>query len=296
MANYMQTRRCDICGEQKECVTITFIPGKGPDDVKQKPYMGVNDVMMEGETYLSCCDECGQEHGTVPRKLWVWAIIGHVLLIAAFVGMVVGSVNKTTSMIGYSSALIGIGWIITLIAGMIIVFKSRIGSGKAGMFFGMFAAFFPGWSLLSLLIRAKKLNRCQRALTALTPVASQRRREAREKDETIAQRMESGAPLTEEEQREIEAHEQEKARTEQAMKASREAQQERARKGNLTYAIIGVVVTVIIGLQGLTAYSSGRGYMQLFHSIDLTAGQFGILIVALLVMDVLAIASALKKK
>ena len=296
MANYLETKRCDLCGEQKECVTVTFIPGKEPGAYKQKPYMGVNEVYMDGEMDLSCCEECGLEHGTVPRKTWIWAIIGHALMIAGIAGIAAASASKSSGAIGGMSVLISIGWIISLIAGMSVVFKSRLGSGKAGMFFGMFAAFFPGWSLLSLLIRAKKMNRIQRAVTALTPIAAQRAREAKEKDEAIQRRMESGAPLTEEEQREIEEHEKEKERLERTAQASREAQAERARKGNLTYAIIGIAVTVLIGLQGLSAYSSGRGYMQLFHSIDLTAGQFGILIAVLLVYDVAAIVSALKKK
>ena len=296
MANYTQERTCDICGQRKECVTVPFIPGKGEDGVKQKPYMGINDVMMEGEMSLSCCEECGLEHGSVPRKTWTWAIIGHGLMIVGFVCTALASASKSTGAIGLASALIAVGWIISLIVGISVVFKSRIGSGKAGMFFGMFAAFFPGWSLLSLLIRAKKMNRIQRAVTALTPVAEQKRREARETDAAIEQRIASGAPLTEEEQREIEAHQKEKERREREMQYSREAQQERARKGNLTYAILGIIVTIIIGLQGLSAYSSGRGYMQLFHSIDLTSGQFGALIAGLLVVDVLAIVSALKKK
>ena len=296
MANYTETKRCDLCGEQKECVTVTFIPGKEPGTYRQKPYMGVNEVYMDGEVSLSACEECGLEHGSPPRKTWIWAIIGHALMIAGIAGVAAASASKSTAAIGLSAALISVGWIISLIAGISVVFKSRIGSGQAGMFFGMFAAFFPGWSLLSLLVRAKKLNRCQRAVTALAPLAAERAREAKEKDEAIARRVESGAPLTEEEQREIEEHEREKERQERTAQASREAQAERARKGNLTYAIIGVVVTVIIGLQGLQAYGSGRGYMQLFHSIDLTAGQFGILIAALLVYDVAAIVSALKKK
>ena len=296
MAKYTETKTCDLCGERKECVTVAFIPGKGPDDVKVKPYMGINEVMMDGETSLCACEECGLEHGSAPRKTWTWAIIGHACMILGIVGTAAASASKSTAGIGACSALIGVGWLISLIAGIAVVFKSRQGSGQAGMFFGMFAAFFPGLSLLSLLIRAKRLNRIQRAVTALTPLASRRRRESRERDEAVERLRSSGAPLTEEEQREIEAHEAEKARTEQNMQYSREAQAERVRKGNLMYAILGIVVTIIIGLQGLNAYGSGRGYMQLFHSIDLSPGAFGGIIAALLVYDVAALVSALKKK
>ena len=53
MANYTETKRCDLCGEQKECVTVTFVPGKEPGTYRQKPYMGVNEVYMDGEVSLN---------------------------------------------------------------------------------------------------------------------------------------------------------------------------------------------------------------------------------------------------
>ena len=45
----MNTRVCSICGNEKECITVPFIPVAGKDTVNPKPYTGARDVTIPGE-------------------------------------------------------------------------------------------------------------------------------------------------------------------------------------------------------------------------------------------------------
>ena len=67
MAKYINTRVCSICGQEKECTTVCFIPAAGKDTVVLKPYTGVRDVAYPGEFYMHACADCGMEKAKAPK-------------------------------------------------------------------------------------------------------------------------------------------------------------------------------------------------------------------------------------
>ena len=73
-------------------------------------------------------------------------------------------------------------------------------------------------------------------------------------------------------------------------------QQERNRKGNIVYGILGLVITLMIMFRGISLYSSGTGYYRLFNSIDLSKGGFTVFIIVLLILDISYIVGAVRRK
>jgi len=295
MAKNRAVRACSICGSEKECIPVTFIPVQGQDRVNVKPYTGVREITYPNEVYLYACDACGQEKGSSPKKAWIAVLAGYVL-VALGIGICasVAPSNGSANFLGIF--VVFIGWLTAMIAGSILVFKTRHENGAGGLLLPFFLQFFPGLGLLALAAQAKKINRGARAVTALKTVAEARRREEREKDEAIQRRMESGAPLTEEEQKEIEERKKEKEAAQQQAEYARAEQAEKANTSNMRWAIFGIIFTVIIGIYGAGVYSSGRGYMTLFRTIELSPGGFAAVIAALILWDVIALVRALKNR
>ena len=112
----------------------------------------------------------------------------------------------------------------------------------------------------------------------------------------MAQRMESGTQLTEEERRQIEERRQEKEAAERQAEYAQAEQAEKANKSTMTRAIISIIITVLLGFYGASVYSSGRGYMTLFRSIELSPGGFAAVIAVLIIWDVEVMVSALKNR
>ena len=104
------------------------------------------------------------------------------------------------------------------------------------------------------------------------------------------------AALTEEQKKQVEEYRKEKERQEQAEEATRQAAQEKINRGNYRGAILGVVFTIILAFIGLSQYSSGRGYMTLFRTIELSPGGFAAVIAVLIIWDVAVLVSALKNR
>ena len=294
MANYMNTRVCSICGNEKECTTVCFVPVTGKDTVNVKPYTGVRDTAFPGEFYMHACADCGQEKGKSAKGAWITFLVGYLLLFAGIA--LCASVAPSSGVNGLGIFIVMAGWIISLSAGCVLVFKARFEMSPGRMFLPIFALFFPFLGLLALAVMAKKINRCARAVSALKPVAEEGRRAEREKDEALAQRMESGTPLTEEEQKAVAERKKEKEAAEQQAEYARAAAAEKVNKGNMTHAIISIIFTVVIGIYGASVYSSGRGYMTLFRTIELSPGAFAAVIAVLIIWDVTVLVSALKNR
>ena len=131
-------------------------------------------------------------------------------------------------------------------------------------------------------------------MSALKPVASERMQQSKAKDEEMTRLAESGAALTEEQAKQLEEHRKEKETQEKANEYAREEQQQRVNRSNYRSSIIGIVITVIIAIVGISTYSSGRGYMT-FFGIKLSPGGFAALIGAFVVWDIVSIINAKKK-
>ena len=294
MAKYENTRVCSLCGRERECTTVCFIPAAGKDTVTLKPYTGVRDTTFPGEFYMHACEDCARERGSSPKKAWITVLAGYLLMFAGIA--VCASVAPSSDVNGLGIFLALAGWIVSLCAGCVLVFKARFEIGPGRMFLLIFMLFFPFLGLLALAVTAKKINRCARAASALKTEAEAGRKAEREKDEALAQRMESGVPLTEDEQKAVEERRKEREAAERQAEYAQAEQAEKANKGTMTRAIISIIFTVFIGIYGASVYSSGRGYMTLFHSIELSPGGFAAVIGLLIIWDVAVLVSALKNR
>lgn len=294
MSNSMYVTTCSICGKEKPCTPVTFLPVNGQDTVRVKPYTGVRSITYPGEFCLCTCEKCGKKNGQKPRGLLLTLLIGYIVMIA---GIALSAVMKTGSSInGGGMFLIMAGWFASMIAMCILIFKARFEMSGGGLFFGLFFSFFPFTNLLVLLFAGKKIVRGARAMTALKLEAEKQRREEREKSEALAQRLQSDEPLTEEEQQALEEQKRKQEAAEQQAEYAKAEQAENVRKSNLSGAVIGIVITIVLGIYGASVYSSGRGYMTLFGSIELSPGGFAAVIGAFLIWDIASIVSATKKK
>lgn len=294
MAKRINTRVCSICGNERDCTTVCFIPAAGRDTVTVKPYTGARDVTMPGEFYMHACEDCGREKGSIPKGTWITALVGHLLMIAGIA--LCAGIDPASNVNALGIFIVLVGWIIALIAGCVLVVKARSELNTGGIFLAVFLMFFPVFGLLVLLFLSRKINRCGRAVTALKAEAEARRRSEREQDEALAARMESGAELTVEEKQAVEDRRKEKEAAERQAEYARAEMEEKASKGNMTRAIIGIIFTVIIGLYGASVYSSGRGYMTLFRTIELSPGGFAAVIAVFIVWDIVVLVSALKNR
>lgn len=294
MAKYINNRVCSLCGKEKECTTVCFIPVAGKDTVTVKPYTGVRDTTFPGEFYMHACADCGMEKGKSAKGAWITVLVGYLMMFAGIA--LCASVAPSSGINGLGIFIVMVGWIMSLSAGCVLVFKARFEMSPGGMFLPIFALFFPFLGLLALAVMAKKINRCARAASALKAEAEAERKEEREKDEALAQRMESGIPLTEEEQRAVEERKQEKEAAERQAEYARAEQADKANKGTMTRAVISIIFTVLIGIYGASVYSSGRGYMTLFRTIELSPLGFAAVIAVLIIWDIAVLVSALKNR
>lgn len=298
MSDQRITKACSLCGEEKACTPVIFVPVKGQDKVNVKPYTGIQEITYDNEQTLYACESCGQEQGKTPVMSWIVAVAGTLMTLA---GIMLLTRYDSVSGSGDDSLVGGImlimtGWLAALIGGCILVPKMRHENGTKGMFLPFFLQFFPVFGLIALAVNAAKINRCARAVTALKPAAETQIKESRARDEAMARRMESGAPLTEEEQRQMEAWQQEKEEEKAQAEAVREKQAEQANSNSMRSAIFGIIFTVILGVYGASVYSSGRGVMAWFGVIELSPTAFALVIAAFIVFDIIALAKAIKNK
>ena len=129
----------------------------------------------------------------------------------------------------------------------------------------------------------------------LKPLARESLQQKAEQAQELERRIEENEDMDEEtlqlyEKQQAENKEREKLQKEEL--AKREAG---ARKGNLAYALVGIAFTILLALRGQELYGSGRGYFELF-GIRLSSGAFTALIAVLVVYDLIALVSALRKK
>ena len=295
MNEYRITRNCSICNQEKECSAAVFVPA-GENKAKIKSYTGAVDTTFANEFTLYACDDCGEEKGQIPTKTWFFALLGNLMLILGIVlPIVLGSQTKGDSPIFIGLILGMAGWIIAMIAGCILMAKTRFNSHN-NAYGSIVAQMVPYLGLILLLKNRKRINRCARATTALKPVADRYQQMEKQKDEEISRLVESGKELTEEEQQRVEERAREKEAAEQQAEYAREAQQEQVKKNNLRGAIFGIIFTILIAIWGATVYGSGRGVMTLFHSIELSPTAFAIIIAVLIVWDIISLVKAVKER
>jgi len=289
MASELYTRSCSICRTEKPCITVPFVP-KGDCQAAPAPYAGTNGIPSPNQFYLHCCEDCGLDKGTIPKKSWAVTLVGYALFIA---GIVIIATSRSSSAAAAAFPLL-FGWLMALIASMVLVLKLRYECSN-GVIGGLIAAqFFPGIGLIALLLNAKKINRCARAVSALKSEAGNYLQQEKDKDEEMARLAAKGDNMTAEQKRMVEEHQKEKETREKMAESARQEQTAQANRSNYRGAIIGIIFTVIIAFMGISTYASGRGYMT-FFGIELSPVGFALLIVAFLVWDIVAIVNAKKK-
>lgn len=297
MSNRRSIAPCDICKQEKKCTKVGFIPINDKEGVKPKPYGGSVGTVFPGEFSMHCCEDCRRKHGYVQNKAWKAAILGHMLMIAVpFISALLSRGKMSNVYTPLISISMVVGWLMAIISGCILVMQNHQESSAGGLFLSLFAQFFPIFGLLALLARAKKLRRCARAISALKPFAEEKRRSEREADEALKQLLESGRALSEEEQAQLEEMKREKEAAELKEQQALKEQEKKTNTLNMRHAMLSILFTVVIGIYGANVYKSGEGHMQLFHSIDLSPEGFAALIGVLIVWDIIALVSAIKKK
>ena len=229
MNEYRITRNCSICNQEKECSAAVFVPA-GENKAKIKSYTGAVDTTFANEFTLYACDDCGAEKGKIPTKCWFFALLGNLMLILAIVlPIVLGSQTKGDSPIFIGLSLGMVGWIIAMIAGCILMAKTRFNSHN-NAYGAVLAQMVPYVGLILLLKNRKRINRCACATTALKPIADEYQQKEKQKDEEITRLVESGKELTKEEQQRVDERAREKEIAEQQAEYAREAQQEQVKK------------------------------------------------------------------
>ena len=287
-----EKKTCAACGREENLTTVTFYPYA--DRQQARTYMLTRDEAADA-FFLSVCDDCGREKGKAPMVHWIWVLVGYLIL-----GF---GIFMTTDMHRFglenSNGLpiipMFLGYLIAIIAGIILVGKARaiLSGGMQGLI--GFLQIIPGVGLLALLLISGKINRGGRAMTALVPYAEEMLRKEKGAEEELVRRAESGAELSAEERQQLETYEKENKEREERKEYQRKAAEEQANRSSFRSAIIGICITVVIGLVGLSTYDSGRGYMTFFGR-ELSSTQFFILIGVLLVWDIGSIIAAVKKR
>ena len=289
MATLLATRKCDLCGGEKPCTSMAFRPA-GEDKAVPSPYTGTMALPVPNEFYMYCCEDCGRQQGTVKKVPWILTILGYVLFFGG-IALMAGEVIDDPMAAVFPMML---GWCLMVFAPMALIFKLRNESSPGKIMGMVFAQFVPVVGLLVLLAKAKDINRNYRAVSALRPAADRRLREIKEKDEEMTRLAGNEAALTEEQKKQVEEYRKEKEAQEQMAESTRQAAQEKVNRSNYRGAILGIVITVILAIVGISTYSSGRGYMT-FFGMELSPGGFAALIGAFLVWDIVAIVNAKKK-
>lgn len=285
-------RVCAACGREENLTDVTFYPDA--DRQKVRTHM-VNRDEIRDSFSLSVCDDCAREKGKTPLALWIWTLAGNLLL-----GF---GIFMTTDMHRFglenSSGLpiipMFLGYLIAVIAGIALACKTQVTLKKGMQGLVNALQLLPGAGLLILLLISGKINRGERVTTALVPYAEEMLRKEKDAGEELARRAESGAELSAEDRKRLEEYQKESREREERKEYQRKAAEEQADRSRFRGAIIGICITVVIGLIGLSTYDSGKGYMTFFGH-ELSSTQFFILIGLFLVWDIVSIIIAVKKK
>lgn len=285
---------CSLCGREAECTEVLF--GRNAINGKLFPIMQNNAMATQNVTRLCACDACGEARGQTPKS-WVVNIIAQVAFIAGLAMFIpaAGQSGRTLASYGVLGLLlISAGWFMMLISGCILVTKGDFGTGGATG--RAMAQMVPVLGLLVLLPSMRRINENARAITALRPEVDNLARASQQLDDDIAARLERGENVSAEEKAAYEKRQAEQRAAEAQAQFMKAEQEERTRKGNVIYGVLGLLVTLMIMIRGISVYSNGTGYYQLFGRIELSKGGFAVFIVVLLIMDISYIISASRKK
>ena len=162
---------------------VTIIPAK---QLEARDQRGEGDQVRENELYV--CDGCAQEKGRAPKKLWTTWIVSWAALIAGF------AVNTASG-----SAMNPLGMVLVTAGAWTMLFSELFLVIKANRGFGMTAllgilSFCGPLGLIILPLLSKDINRNERIVTALTPVAKEKLKEREGQNRWASAGGESPAP------------------------------------------------------------------------------------------------------
>lgn len=279
-------RECAGCGQTKQCHTAEYSKLLDTESALRIAELNPGAPRdMRGTCAL--CDDCIGK--TAPGICnWIGWCLGASFLMDVL-GICAWGVSLTfLGGMPLGFVMIFLGWIVGLIgaAGGL----TKLGAGKASLFFAMFFAWTPIPALI-LLIRLPQIKRVSWVNQRLKEKAGQIIAGIQTKDAQLLAGIadKPADQLTAEEKKLL----QEKRRHDARVEAAKEYRQEEADKGSYRGAVFGIVFTLFIAACGLWAYSSGR-HME-WLGIDLSTGGFWALIGAFLVYDILAIVFARRK-
>lgn len=292
MNKFRQT--CSLCGREAECTEVMF--GRNAVNGKPFPVMKNNALIAQNVVRLYACDDCGHTRGKTPKS-WIVNIISQIAIIVGLVLAIpaMGGSGRSMNAAGALGLMLtGVAWFVMLISGCVLVTKGDFTTGGAAGRAMM--QMFPIVGLLVLLPSAQRINDTARAVSALKPEVDNLTRADQERDAEIAARLERGDLVSAEEKAAYEKRQSEQKAVEAEAQYMKAEQQERNRKGNIVYGILGLVITLMIMFRGISLYSSGTGYYRLFNSIDLSKGGFTVFIIVLLILDISYIVGAVRRK
>lgn len=276
---------CSLCGREADCTDVMF--GKlttGGDKLIVITQM--NAAMATDPVTLCACDNCARDRGKTPKS-WIVLIVSTLAMIGGL-ALAIPAMSRPGRTLAAAGALglaiTCIAWLTMLISGCVL--STKAASSPAGASGRAVLQMFPVLGLLVLLPSMRRINETSRATTALKPEAERLIAANKARDEELAARMERGEIVSAEEKAEFEQRQHDQKIAQAQAEDMKATQEERARKGNVIYGVLGLIVTLIIMFRGISLYSSGTGYFQLFGSIDLSAGGFAAFIVVLLILDI----------
>lgn len=281
---------CMGCGQLKECYTYDYGKAEGSTSVVRITDMNRN-LIWNNKLTCSMCDECIGQTG--PRVYnWVWWVLGIAFVLVAFsIYNFITEVSSPDMPAGVP--LILLAWILSIIgvtSGFSKLWGHKTGKYAGALIFGLFFGLTQIPTII-LLIAYKRVKRIawveKRMKETANQIYNDKEKASNQKFAEIAKKDLSS--LTDQEKKMLA----DKKYNDIRVQAEKLGQQQKVSKGNYTRAIIGIVITCIIAIVGLSTYDSG-GYMQWF-GIELSSGAFIALIAAFIVYDIFAIVSARRK-
>lgn len=278
-------QECFSCHQKKQCESLEMgINGAGAvaaiTGTKEKNFFKQVDTF-----YI--CNDCAQEK--TPKAtgtLWVWYTIIMVVAYAGYGASIAGISAGARGMPG-GMMLGSLAIFVKIILGMVLAMQSGFSTGKKMLL--LFLAFFPFFGDIALFSQKKKIDLNKKRTAVLKPLVTQYYAQRESDKQVLKKQLETGEAVDPQALAQLKAEE-------EANAARVEKGQESTRRGNIWYTLAWTAFTVILLIQGMDVYGSGRGYMQLFGSIRLSKESFFVLIAVLLVIDVTSLVGLFKKK
>ena len=278
---------CFHCHNNKECQSVVMgVSNAGT----VRPIMATREesVYKQWDSFYICQD-CSDELGGKPTHTWA---IYTVLMIAAYVGLALFYTGANSSSVLSPSAQLGMGFgalafFAKWIMAMFLLMNTTLSTGKKIVF--IFLSFSPILGDIILFSQKKNIAAFKKNVAALTPLVTDYYNEKNQQQTLLKEKIKAGEKVDPAVIKQLEAEE-------TLDEVKREKAEASVRRGNLWYSLAWTAITLLLFAQGINAYGSGRGYMELFGSIRLEENQFYILIGILLLINVFSVVGYFKKK